>query len=98
MAEGAERVRVVEATYLHSENKGCGPRCMPFVPRNEGPRESIKSLLSTSFSWDESGGGAEMHASNYDDVSANFSRRGATLHWRQRAMFFDICARTRVGC
>lgn len=43
---------MVEATYLHSENKGCGMCCMPFIPRNEGPRESIKSLLSllTSFS------------------------------------------------
>lgn len=40
---------MVEATYLHSENKGCGPRCMPFVPRNEGPRESIRSLLSLDF-------------------------------------------------
>jgi len=35
-----------EATYLHSENKGCGPRCVPFVPRNEEPRESIRRLFS----------------------------------------------------
>lgn len=67
---------MVEATYLHSENKGCGPCCMPFVPRNEGPRESIKSLLSRLLSLGERAWEKFAPAtSNYRDVSANFSRR-----------------------
>lgn len=67
---------MVEATYLHSENKGCGLCCMPFVPRNEGPRESIKSLLSRLLSLVERVRDKFASAtSNYSDVSANFSRR-----------------------
>lgn len=36
-----------------------------------------------------------MRASNYDDVSANFSRRGTALRRGKRATFFDVCVHER---
>lgn len=47
MDEGDDEWR--RATYLHSENKGCGPTvCLPLISRNEGRREPIKSLFPPS--------------------------------------------------